>query len=186
MQKKLLLHKVSRNATWGEAASLLTPKEWGTFANEMDVKWGVCFKRSLKRECKRLPGANLREDFDMRSRHSTCPFTYRDVPCYIDQQGNPNLEDYVWVQVRAIKDPKVLKEWAKEFQLADGFEWPTYNMIKSTLNKNSEDTGMFHGHPSSGWMHFKDVITSVMRRVKTRHPTQICTIWKRCGDTFFR
>ena len=80
------------------------------------------------------------------------------------------MEDCVPVEVRAIKDPKVLKEWAKEFQPADGFEWPTYKMIKSIINKKDEDTGMFHGHPSSGWMHFKDVITSVMHRVKTRHP----------------
>lgn len=42
-------------------------------------------------------------------------------------------------------------------------------MIKNILNHNDDDTGMFHGHPTSGWMHFKDVITSVMRRVKNRH-----------------
>ena len=43
-------------------------------------------------------------------------------------------------------------------------------MIENILNNNDEDTGMFHGHPTSGWMHFKDVITSFMCRVKTRHP----------------
>lgn len=117
LQTRVLLHKVSRNTTWGQAASPLTPKEWGTFASEMKIKWGACLKSSLRRECKHLPGANLRDEFDMHSRHSTCPLVYRDVPCYIDQQGNPNLDDYVWVEVGAIKTRKLLKNGQQNFNL---------------------------------------------------------------------
>lgn len=85
--------------------------------------------------------SNLRDEYDVRSRFTTCPFAFRDVPCYIDKHGNPNLDDYVWVQVRAIKDPKILEEWRKEFQLQDGFNRPTHKQIKDILHKITKTQG---------------------------------------------
>ena len=56
--RKVLLHEVSKNIKWREAAQMLTPQEFGTFSNEHDVKWSACFESSLKSECKNLPGTN--------------------------------------------------------------------------------------------------------------------------------
>ena len=73
-----------------------------------------------------------------------------------------------WVELRAIQCEKTRKQWMQDFLEMDGFDWPTYKMMRDILNNTDEDTKIFHGHRPTGWMHWKDVVTSVIRRIKDR------------------
>ena len=117
---------------------LLTPQEWQVFAAEKDIEWEAVFRNSFSSGRKKLPGAGLRPDFDMRSRHATCPFEYRDVPCFIDKAGNPDLGNYVWVEVRSIRCEKTRKKWMQDFMEADGFDRPTYRIMREFFNETDE------------------------------------------------
>ena len=42
-------------------------------------------------------------------------------------------------------------------------------MMRAILNDTDPETKMFHGHRATAWMHWKDVITSIIRQIKNRH-----------------
>ena len=135
------MEKVGDKATWRPAQCLLSPEEWRIFSNLREIDWSQVYKQTLTSGNKILPAAAERPGFDNESRHTTCPFPVRDVPCAIDPEGNPNL----WVTVKAIVSKGIRAEWEKDIGDIDGFDWPTIRMLREILNNTDPETRLYHG-----------------------------------------
>ena len=149
---------------------MLNAEEWMAFQSATDIPWSTMYEKKTVSESKSSQSKDDVKEWSTKARHPNCPFEDRDVPLPIDQEGNINMDDYMWVKLTGILSP------AERWELHDALDkagvpsehthWPSWNLLRDILNKEDPESGIFYGHPQTGWMYFKDVATLILRALR--------------------
>ena len=88
----------------------------------------------------------------------------------ISPKGDINMKDYMWVRLTGILTRIEREELYNALDKAgapnEEVHWPTWQLLRDILNKENPESGVFYGHPQTGWMYFKDVATLILRELR--------------------
>ena len=149
---------------------MLTADEWLAYQDTTQIPWSTMYEKQSLSMGKTLPDDSNEKQWSRASRIPFCPFEERDVPMPISPTGDINMEDYMWVRLTGILTQAERKEIYDELDKAgapnEEEHWPTWQLLRDILNKEDPESGVFYGHPQTGWMYFKDAATLILRELR--------------------
>ena len=95
------------------------------------------------------------------------PIPERDIPHYPNEDLTLNVDEYLWVLLDAILEKTAKGYYERKF--SDRIQWPSRRMLKEVLTGGHPETGKFYGCAKTGWCHWKDVLTLLIRMISTEY-----------------
>ena len=169
-QAALQLPRLGEEPTWREVQTMLTADEWIAYQGTTEIPWSTMYEKQSLSKSKTLPDDSNNKAWSSASRIPFCPFEERDVAMPISPEGDINMKDYMWVRLTGILSKQERAEIYDALDVAgapnEEVHWPTWQLLRDILNEENQESGVFHGHPQTGWMYFKDVATLILRDLR--------------------